>query len=373
MDSVPKYQQLSQTLERQIAAGQWTEGRAPTVRGIAEEHDVSIVTAARALQVLRDKGLIRTVERSGNFIVAPSQRLGERWLLCLRITPGPLREQTAAVTTTGFEKTARRHGVVFDTTTIAGDGSLGDEELRTRLAEARVRGLCGLFLLPWRLDEAGARFDERLLCACKAAALPVVLIERNLRGAGRALEYDLVASDDLAGGRECTRHLLDQGRRRIIFITGSPVSSHDDRVAGYLREMHRDGLPATVIEQPADLTPQAAYTRLAEQVRASGADAVICYQDYTAVGLMMELLRLGIAVPDAVALVGFDDLPLGSMFTPGVTTYRLPAEEMAEEALRRMRERLRDPALPPCRLVVPGKLIVRGSSSCSAPAGEQAE
>ena len=62
-----------------------------------------------------------------------------------------------------------------------------------------------------------------------------------------------------------------------------------------------------------------------------------------------------------MAVVGFDDLPIGNLFTIGVTTYAYPSEGIAEQAVRLMRERLRDPDRPPIKVVVPGRLIVRES------------
>ena len=58
-----------------------------------------------------------------------------------------------------------------------------------------------------------------------------------------------------------------------------------------------------------------------------------------------------------------DDLPIGNSFTIGVTSYAYPAEGMAEQAVRLMRERLKDPARAPIKVVVPGRLIIRASSA----------
>jgi LacI family transcriptional regulator len=71
-------------------------------------------------------------------------------------------------------------------------------------------------------------------------------------------------------------------------------------------------------------------------------------------------------VPDDVAVVGSDDLPIGNLFTIGLTTYSYPSEAMAEQAVRLMRERLKNPHRRPLKVVVPGHLIIRESSTGAA-------
>jgi LacI family transcriptional regulator len=168
-----------------------------------------------------------------------------------------------------------------------------------------------------------------------------------------------------------TRHLLEIGRKRPAVVVASPTSSHDDRVAGYLFALHAAAHHTgrktvehkpTVLYQSDDLPTKAAYAKLADDVRRLGIDGVVCYQDYTAMGLIVELLTRGQSVPKDVAVVGCDDLPIGSQFTIGVTTYSYPSEGMAEQAVRLMRERLRGTNRPPIRVVVQGRLIVREST-----------
>ena len=210
--------------------------------------------------------------------------------------------------------------------------------------------------------------DELFLRVCLIAEMPVVFLERNLRGTGRPLERDLVASDDLQGGLRCTRHLLEIGRRRIAFITGSPCSSHDSRVAGYLHAMNlasSSSVPcwsAVVLEQSDEPSDKQTYRKLADRVLELKADAVICYEDYTAMGLILEFLTRGVRVPADVAVAGFDNLPIGSSFAIGVTTYALAFAEIARQAVKVMRERVLHPGQPPVKVLVPGELLIREST-----------
>jgi len=240
-----------------------------------------------------------------------------------------------------------------------------DADIRKHVSQAKESGCRGAFFLPSRYSDEEMRTDERFLVACAAEELPVVLLERNLRGHNRELEHDLVAVDDLDGATRCTRHLLDRGRTRVAMVVASPISSHNDRVAGYLFALHAASprrRPADrtqadrAVPEPRPPTTRDAYARLADQVRKQRLDAVVCYQDYTAMGLIIELLARGMKVPDDVAVVGSDDLPIGNLFTIGITTYAYPSEGMAEQAVRLMRERLKDPHRKPLKVVVPGAL-----------------
>lgn len=365
----PKYVEVAETLEAQIRGGMWDGGRMPSVRGIAGQHKISVVTASRAIQILRDKGLIQTVQRSGCYRVPAKD--ADRWALVMRLTPGVWQKATIGLTRFGFEALARREPMHLEPDAIPVSVGATTADLRTNIRKAKDNGCSGAFFLPSRYSDEEMRADERFLEACAAEELPVVLLERNLRGHTRELEHDLVAVDDLDGATRCTRHLLDRGRTKVALVVASPTSSHNDRVAGYLYALHTASLDAgrrtelkpTVLYQSHDLPTRDAYAKLADTIRKQRLDGVVCYQDYTAMGLIIELLARGMKVPDDVAVVGSDDLPIGNLFTIGITTYAYPSEGMAEQAVRLMRERIKDPTRKPLKVVVPGQLIVRESSA----------
>lgn len=368
--STPKYLSIAEAIEAQVASGKWEGGRRlPSVRGIAVQHKVSVVTASRALQVLRDKGLVQTRERSGCYRTPPPS--AERWAVCLRLTPGPWQHATTALVRSGFDALARRQPMHLNHTAFEPTPVLTPAEAERAAARARSDGVGGVFLLPSRVDDADAPF----LAGCRAAGLPVILIERTPRDADGVVSHDLVCLDDVTAAATATRHLFAVGRKRIGLVVGSATSSHHDRLAGYLfalystrRTGNRRGaeLIEAVIQQPISGSEKDGYASVADAVLRDKLDGVLCYSDYIALGLVMELLRRGVRVPRDVAVVGFDNLPFGDAYAIGLTTTDYPAEAMAEHALRLMRERVKHPDRPPVKVCVPGRLIVRGSTDPNA-------
>ncbi|MHC5537476.1 substrate-binding domain-containing protein [Singulisphaera rosea] len=108
--------------------------------------------------------------------------------------------------------------------------------------------------------------------------------------------------------------------------------------------------------------PRLACARVADRVIASRIEGVVCYHDVVAMGLILELLARRIRVPDGVAVVGFEDLPIGDAFSIGLTTYGSDFEAIARRALLVMAARIENPNAPPARVVVPGRVIVRQSA-----------
>jgi LacI family transcriptional regulator len=355
----PKYLRLAQELEKQIRTGSWNKGKVPSVRDIAQEHGVSVMTASRALQVLRGKGLVNTIERSGCFLTNPPEPEAGHFALVLNVTPGPYQRASGRTNSAGFETLARSSGATIRTDLFEFHPGA---DFRSQVERARAAGIDGVFLLPSRLGEEAIRLDEAFVAACREHELPVVLIERNLAGRQRELTCDLVSMDDLAGGRALTRHLIEQGRRKIAFVLGSLSSSHLDRQAGYLCEMAGAGLAPTLLTQATPELTRETYLALADQLDNAQADAVIGYCDYLSLGLVIELLRRGVAIPGRIALAGFDNIDIGQGFSVGLTTYECPSDAIAVEARRLVQRRRATPDAPPLHVSVPGKLIVRNST-----------
>jgi LacI family transcriptional regulator len=171
--------------------------------------------------------------------------------------------------------------------------------------------------------------EERLLEL--AQSMPVVVVGRSIPG------LRCLGIDNAQGAYEGTRHLIELGHRRIAHIAG-PQSHRDaiERLRGYRRALEGAGLsfdPALVVEGDY-LEPSGLLAVEALLARGALFTAIFAANDQMAYGANVALYRRGIRVPHDVSLVGFDDLPSSSYFTPPLTTVRQPGLEMGWEAAR---------------------------------------
>ncbi|MDR2535089.1 MAG: LacI family transcriptional regulator [Treponema sp.] len=130
-----------------------------------------------------------------------------------------------------------------------------------------------------------------------------------------------VGVDNMLGSRLGVEHLLSLGHSRIGFLNGHPHAQvSDERLAGYTAAVCRNKLPF----QP-DLVFEGDYSeasgrRGADYFMDRGVTAVFCASDLMAVGAMRRFQELGVDVPKALSIVGFDNMPFAGFCTPRLTT-----------------------------------------------------
>lgn len=156
------------------------------------------------------------------------------------------------------------------------------------------------------------------------------------------------------------------GHRRIaLFIDETDWTTGRGRYDGYLAALDAAGV---AVEE--HLVVSAGWDVEDSQTRArqmlSGADrptAVFAANNVLAEGVWRAIAELGLAVPGDVSLVAFDDAPWMSMVTPGVTAVAQDSVEFGSAAVRRLLERLEDPAAEPTTTVLDVTLLTRGSTA----------
>lgn len=195
--------------------------------------------------------------------------------------------------------------------------------------------------------------------------MPLVLLGEH----GTAAFADHVAIDNVAAAADATRHLLGLGRRRIALLGAQPpgVSRMAAlREQGY-RLAHREA-GIEVDERLVVTTPwflrddgAAGMARLLDGD--ADPDAVLGVNDLLAIGAMRTLADRGVAVPDDVAVVGFDDIEEAQYQRPALTTVSPDKRAIARQAMLSLQARIDSDEQAPLRdITVPYRLIIRGST-----------
>ncbi|PIT77892.1 LacI family transcriptional regulator [Limnohabitans sp. B9-3] len=174
--------------------------------------------------------------------------------------------------------------------------------------------------------------------------------------------YCSVGSDNLSGGALATEHLLASGRRRIAFMGDNSMPEAAKRYEGYLQAHKKFGVavdPKLYIPSP--FTAEEAQTALRGFIQASVLfDALVAASDLIAINAIGVMKREGMAVPEQVSVVGYDDIDMASHSFPPLTTVRQPIE-LAGGVMVDCLQSLLNGDQPDSQLL-PTSLVVRESS-----------
>ena len=201
--------------------------------------------------------------------------------------------------------------------------------------------------------------------------IPTVLLGE--RAAGGALVR--VAIDDLTAAREATGHLLDSGRRRVLAVgvdlTPRASGPSLGRLRGYREAHEQRGLPVDpqLEVRTGGWGRAAGYTGVDRLLRAgTGFDAMFCFNDALAAGAIRAATDHGVAVPDEVGVVGWDDVEESAYSTPSLTSVRPDKAAIAVAAVELLLAQIAGEPVDELEVLCGYSLVVRESSSAPAPA-----
>jgi DNA-binding LacI/PurR family transcriptional regulator len=200
-------------------------------------------------------------------------------------------------------------------------GRWGEDSIAERVLALPVSGAV---LVGTALEEGGAEAIRKRLCHI-AQRLPIVTIGPKVEG----LNCVNLSSDLSLSVRKSIAHLVTLGHRRVSFIGGSGGRrSSRARRKAYFEEMDRLGLPADrELATDAGFTPQAGEFCVNRLFSGQSADqrptAIIAINDLVALGALRQLQRMGLRVPEDVALIGCDNQFFTPYLNPPLTTVDL--------------------------------------------------
>ncbi len=247
------------------------------------------------------------------------------------------------------EDVAHRHGHAVIIAS-SGEDPARERELVTALLQ---RGVDGLLIVPAGHDHGYLEADVRLRTR-------VVFLDRPPGG----IDADAVVLDNLGGARRGVEHLIAHGHRRIAYV-GDATSVHTsaERLQGYRQALQQAGLP--VDESMIRLgTHRVDLAEAATRQLLSLPDpptAIFAQNNRNSIGVLRTIRALGARV----AFVGFDDFELADMLPIPVSVVGHDPGEIARAAAELLFARLAGDSRPPQRIVIPTRLIARGSGEIS--------
>ena len=294
---------------------------------------VSVQTVSRVINQRPDvspetrAAVEAAIERVGFQPSAVARSLVQRRSYTLGVIAAGLRYFGVAQTLNGITAESEASGYALLLKEIASSGQVDIMPEIALLMAHRVEGI--IFAAP----DLGADLAE-VRARLPRASPPIVFLKSDPSAA-----FSTILIDNHAGAREATRHLLSLGCRRIGHLAG-PLTWHEarDRHAGWLDALRDAGQTPGPVRAGDWTSSSGADAFEAMLLEDPEMDGVFAANDQMALGVLSVANRRGIAVPNALAVVGFDGMEEGAQFSPSLTTVRQPLRELGRLAVRELIE-----------------------------------
>jgi DNA-binding LacI/PurR family transcriptional regulator len=352
----PLYHQVAADIRRQIVRGDMPVGtRIPPHRDLAVQYGVSVITINKALSGLVSEGVLHSHVGRGTYVMvrpASTSAAANTIGFVLRDLSSPFFSLIAHEAQQRAD--ALGVGIVFASSSNRADR---EEEQIRRLRSLGVHAfIIASMSRTFRIGESIQTLHD--------ADFPYVMVSYT---AGDDVPYVGVNLDMC--GHLAGRHLLSLGRRRCGYLIDRVGSLNgEQRMEGYRRALDDAGLrvaPNFVFSHPfeSEWNDYKSGFTVAGRIAAMRLrpDAMFCFNDLGALGLLDGLLDAGVRVPDDIAIVGIDDIELAARARVPLTTIRQPVNDIGARAVDIVLARLRGER-PPVRQLFEPKLIIREST-----------
>lgn len=210
----------------------------------------------------------------------------------------------------------------------------------------------------------GVIFSGGIIAGYETLSILRELKERVVVIGRHQVDFPAVMVDNMGGASHAAQHLIGLGHTKIAFIGGSDGSTtSEDRLAGYRNALAQNGFPydEKLVTQ-GSWNPRSGYLMAKMLLRAKNRPtAIVCANDQMAFGAIKAAKEARLAVPDDLAVVGFDNIPLSSYFDPPLTTVEIPIQEIGAASMKMLIGLLSGIKFEKLK-VFKTKLLVRGST-----------
>lgn len=192
--------------------------------------------------------------------------------------------------------------------------------------------------------------------------IPLVIFDRDCEG----LEAHKVLVDDYRGAFEAVDYLIKTGCKRIAHITGfSHLSTNSNRLRGYINALKKNGLPVKkeMIIQTEGFNHEDGIVPVETLLKSNNVpDAIFAVNDRLAVSAMRTAKKLDFKIPDDISIIGFDDEPHSSYFTPPLSSVWQPVYSMGMLSVRILLQEIKEESTQFRNEIFKTELVIRGTS-----------
>lgn len=191
--------------------------------------------------------------------------------------------------------------------------------------------------------------------------IPIVLVDKNINIPNAK---GVVKVDNKNGTYESTKHLIKEGHKEILYLSGSLKNDiTKERLNGYIRAFEKNNIE---LKKENIIEGQYKYEWAYEFVKnlcEINFSAICCANDLIAIGAIQALRERNLKVPQDISVVGFDDIQTASLIDPSLTTIRQPAYDMGKKASEILINSLKDESIETVgEIIFKPQLIVRNST-----------
>lgn len=344
------YLQVKDYIVEQIEQGVFKPGELiPPERELAESLKISRYTVRRALQELVEEGILFRVQGSGTYVREKNNNFAKR-VDSIGIIMPFCDAEIEMMLLSGMQKALRGTPYSMTLYTTDNDKTKETEGIR-RLKE---EGVAGLIIMP-STEQGGGQGT----IALKREGFPFVLVDRAIEG----FQTNCVVSDNVQGGNQAARYLLDLGHSKIAFVRHREDSSSSihDRYTGFSGAFQEDGLPIGPIFV---YDFETGVVELKQFLANRECTALVAGNALVARDVVRACWELDLVIPGDLSIVSFDDLSIVKMLDVSLTTVTQHTELIGAKAVSLLIKQIENRDAEPRFLTqyyYPTKLIQRDS------------
>lgn len=299
----------------------------PTEKELAAELSLSRPTVAKVYNALKHEGLLTKVQGKGTTVVFGGERNKYTFGLLLA---GAGESEIFGAINDHFLAIEKENDVKFLWDgAIANDAQIRNTTIRKIAEEYLEKNVSGIFFAPIERTPNATAINTEICDLIREAKVPVVLLDKDIFQLPMRSRFSVVSLDNCSAGYTMTRHLIENGAKKIYFIyREDSASSVDKRVTGVVRACFDSDIAfrKDQLIRFGNASGSEFINALRSIPEGSG---ILCGNDSTAAVVMSTLKETGIVVSKDVIVAGFDDMKYGKLLQPSLTTFRQPLKEIA--------------------------------------------